>query len=188
MRFGRIPKREKRQLNVMGDAGQTLSLLRLRGRTPGTIPIFEVLHSVTGNVQFYVRSDGYVVSGGTIAANGGVVGNVTGNVIGNLTGNLLSPTPLVEKQVGTSRTWGIPKKNREDQFSFAFGRLQAKSATKAQKVSPVFTGDVQAEATSWFYFGDPTVDGTWRIGRSGSDFVHDLREAGSWVTKHTITP
>ena len=35
------------------------------------------------------------------------------------------------------------------------------------------------------YFGDSETDGSWRIMISGSDFVHQQRSAGSWVTVAT---
>lgn len=63
----------------------------------------------------------------------------------------------------------------------------------------VITGNIKASGTitgtnhiagsaDFFYFGDPTTDGSWRIGRSGNNLVFERRESGSWVTKQTITP
>jgi hypothetical protein len=55
-------------------------------------------------------------------------------------------------------------------------------------IGGIATGEsiVQA-AASYHYFGDSTTDGSWRMGRSGDDFIFQRREAGSWVTKQTVT-
>lgn len=37
-------------------------------------------------------------------------------------------------------------------------------------------------------FGDPTVDGSWRISVSGTDMIFERREAGSWIQKGAVTP
>lgn len=42
-------------------------------------------------------------------------------------------------------------------------------------------------SSSWIYYGSPVTEGTWRSGRSGTGFIHQRRESGSWVTKQTIT-
>lgn len=63
----------------------------------------------------------------------------------------------------------------------------------------VITGNIKASGTitgtnhiagsaNYFYLGDPTTDGSWRIGRSGNNLVSERRESGTWVTKQTITP
>ncbi len=49
-------------------------------------------------------------------------------------------------------------------------------------------GDIEVDASNAFYFGDPTTDGTWRIIRSGTNLVFQLREGGAWVTKNTMSP
>lgn len=36
---------------------------------------------------------------------------------------------------------------------------------------------------NYIYFGDPSSDGTWRIGVSGGDLVFQLRVSSSWVEK-----
>lgn len=41
-------------------------------------------------------------------------------------------------------------------------------------------------ASDFHYFGDSGTDGSWRIGRSGNNLVHERRESGSWVTKMTV--
>lgn len=49
------------------------------------------------------------------------------------------------------------------------------------------TNDIVTDNTKYHYWGEPTVDGSWRFGISGADFVIQKRETGSWVTKSTIT-
>ena len=44
------------------------------------------------------------------------------------------------------------------------------------------------ETHSGLYFGDPDTNDTWRVTTDGNNLVHQRRESGSWVTKHTITP
>ncbi len=56
-------------------------------------------------------------------------------------------------------------------------------------VTPATAGDdVKVDSASWYYFGDESTDGSWRIGRSGNNLVMERRESSSWVTKDTITP
>lgn len=43
-------------------------------------------------------------------------------------------------------------------------------------------------ATGAIYFGNPDVNGTWRIICDGDDLVEQRRELDVWVTKHTVTP
>ena len=50
------------------------------------------------------------------------------------------------------------------------------------------SGNIQTTSDKAFYFGDPTVDGTWRIVRSGDNLVYERRESGSWVTKLSMQP
>lgn len=40
----------------------------------------------------------------------------------------------------------------------------------------------------YFYFGDKTVDGSWRMGISGVNFVIEIRVTGSWIPKETYIP
>jgi hypothetical protein len=47
--------------------------------------------------------------------------------------------------------------------------------------------DVILDSATALDFGDPTVDGSWRLTRSGNNFVFERRESGVWVTKQTIT-
>ncbi len=51
-----------------------------------------------------------------------------------------------------------------------------------------FTNSAQLVAAAVIYFGEPNIDGSWRILRSGNNLVIDRREAGVWVTKQTYTP
>ena len=50
----------------------------------------------------------------------------------------------------------------------------------------VNTGSFTTSAGAFHYFGTSTVDGTWRIGRSGNDLVFERRESGNYVTKYTL--
>lgn len=48
-------------------------------------------------------------------------------------------------------------------------------------------GAIQLNNTEYVYFGAPNTNGTVRIGVSGTDFVTEIRVAGSWVTKGTVS-
>ncbi len=50
------------------------------------------------------------------------------------------------------------------------------------------SGDIETGSAKAFYFGDPTVDGTWRINRSVNNLIFEIRVSGAWVTKTTMTP
>jgi len=43
------------------------------------------------------------------------------------------------------------------------------------------------KVTGWTYWGNEATDGSWRQGKSGNNLVAQRREAGTWVTKQTIS-
>jgi len=52
----------------------------------------------------------------------------------------------------------------------------------------IFTStSAELPSDSFIYFGDTTTSGTWRMGRSGEDFVHQKYNGSTWDTKQTIT-
>lgn len=48
-------------------------------------------------------------------------------------------------------------------------------------------GAIQLKNTEYVYFGAPNTNGSVRIGISGTDFVTEIRVAGEWVTKGTVS-
>jgi hypothetical protein len=44
----------------------------------------------------------------------------------------------------------------------------------------------QLNANAAFYFGNPFVDGTWRIRRDGNNLVFERRVSGNYVLQFTI--
>jgi hypothetical protein len=50
------------------------------------------------------------------------------------------------------------------------------------------SGSVDVGAAEAFYLGGKNTDGSWRMTRSGSDLVIQLRVSGSWVTKQVVNP
>jgi hypothetical protein len=48
-------------------------------------------------------------------------------------------------------------------------------------------GGARVDSADAIYFGNPLVDGTWRIIRSGNDFVFQRRESSVYVTKSTVS-
>jgi len=49
-------------------------------------------------------------------------------------------------------------------------------------------GSVSIPSAEAFYFGSPTVDGSWRIVRNGNNLNLERRESGSWVNKGNFLP
>lgn len=89
-----------------------------------------------------------------------------------------------------SNTWGGTRPN------FRFSALEhifrvdstAGAANTGTETFRVQSTGVTVPSTLAFQLGDPTVDGSWRIIRSGNNLVMERRESGAWVTKSTITP
>lgn len=50
------------------------------------------------------------------------------------------------------------------------------------------TTEIVYDSNAWIYFGDKDTNGTWRMGVSGSSFVHQYRTGGVYVNKHIINP
>lgn len=48
-------------------------------------------------------------------------------------------------------------------------------------------GDVELASDHYYYIGDPTTNGSWRIGLDTGNFVIAKRETGSWVTKSVVS-
>jgi hypothetical protein len=48
------------------------------------------------------------------------------------------------------------------------------------------TGDIEIPSDGFMYFGDKTTSGSWRMGISGADFIHQKYNGADWVTKQTI--
>lgn len=51
----------------------------------------------------------------------------------------------------------------------------------------VALGNMQTASDKAFYFGDPAIDGTWRLARNGNNLEIQRRESGSWVAKTVLT-
>ncbi len=47
---------------------------------------------------------------------------------------------------------------------------------------------IQVDSDGFIYFGQKDVDGTWRIGRSGTDWDMQRRESGTYVAKGAASP
>jgi hypothetical protein len=75
----------------------------------------------------------------------------------------------------------------------AHGTKAVIHTTPAGSVTPtdaltVWDTGIQVEAAGWVYWGDPTTDGSYRLGRSGADLVTEQRQSGSWVEVNRIVP
>jgi hypothetical protein len=49
-----------------------------------------------------------------------------------------------------------------------------------------FGNDIELINSAYFYLGDQSSDGSWRIGQDSGNLIFQKRESGSWVTKSTI--
>lgn len=56
----------------------------------------------------------------------------------------------------------------------------------AEKFETVSDGARITNSSDYMYFGDPTVSGSWRMGISGEDFIHQKYNGSTWETKQTI--
>lgn len=63
--------------------------------------------------------------------------------------------------------------------SIAFGHSEPSSQLDV-------SGDIEVGSPDYFYMGDPSTDGTWRIGRSGNALSFQRRETGAFSIKYSI--
>jgi len=67
------------------------------------------------------------------------------------------------------------------------GQISIGNSAPTSLSSFITNGDIEHPNTGWVYSGDPSTDGSWRFGSNGAtDFLHQRRVAGAWVTKQTI--
>lgn len=77
---------------------------------------------------------------------------------------------------------------RDDSASAERVTLWSNLVTKAGAAFRTVGGiDIEVDSSGAYYMGDPVVNGTWRMVRSGNDLVFQRRESGSYVTKSTIS-
>jgi hypothetical protein len=48
-------------------------------------------------------------------------------------------------------------------------------------------GDIEIGITNYYYFGDPNTNNSVRMGISGTNFIIQVRQGGTWVTKQTFS-
>lgn len=89
------------------------------------------------------------------------------------------------------KTLGLPRprelqsnnlKDIQDYFQVLFNELD-----KAWRLLWQDLATIQVDDDGWIYFGNKDTNGTWRIGRSGTDWVMSRRESGSYVVKGTTS-
>jgi len=133
----------------------------------GTTVPTAVLHvAVTGGVNtIQAGTDFYVTDTGNIGIGTSTFGTNAAKVVALLNGTAPTTSPVDTVQIWARDIEGVAGKSgahlrTEDGSIHAFG--------------------------DYHYFGDPAVDGSWRIGISATAFIIARREAGVWNVKDTI--
>ena len=72
-----------------------------------------------------------------------------------------------------------------DSFKTAGGVGISKNLNVGGNIS--VSGDSEIASDKYRYWGDKTIEGSWRLGRDGDDFVIQRYESGTWITNSTIT-
>lgn len=142
-----------------------------------TIQTFDISGSPSGDVV--IRS-GNALSG---ADNSGNVYLDIGTIVGGSRGNIGLFTQAGsfgsgQKVIFTSNATSPPSSNPTSGFLNWSDGSSPKWRTGA--------GDIY-QLQDAFYMGDKATDGTWRFMKSGDDLLIQQREAGSYVTKSTIS-
>lgn len=144
---------------------------------------------------------GYNSVGVGVGALAGALGASTGNyntAFGNNAGGLLTTGEyniFLGNNAGVNHTtesgrlvvdaYVRASQSAEQANSLIYG-IMASAGAASQSIQ-FNVASLITPAASYQYFGDTATDGTWRIGRSGSDLVIERRESGSYVTKQTIS-
>ena len=80
-----------------------------------------------------------------------------------------------------------PSASSAAEVSIGNGILDYGTSVRYRGVVRLDADSVFNTSTGYTYYGDESTDGSWRTGRSGDDLVTQRREAGTWVTKATVT-
>ncbi|GIV32718.1 MAG: hypothetical protein KatS3mg031_0253 [Chitinophagales bacterium] len=134
-------------------------------------------HTATQNIRmngFYLSNDG---------DNEGIMVLTNGNV--NSTGDF-----FVGNTAASNRDLWISAKVIDWDNSSYYVDPAFKSNLVDLTVDTKMTvnGTLQVRDSDAFYFGDPAVDGTWRIVRNGSNLSFERKESGVWVQKSVMAP
>jgi hypothetical protein len=148
----------------------------------GTTPQRWVAYIPSGNtsLRFYSAIPGGTVTGDVLTLTGpGLVGVRT-----------TAPDRQVEINSATGDclrlTYNDSNGSAANYADFAVSSAGNLTVTPSGGLASL-VGDFAVASTNYHYWGASTVDGSWRIGRSGNDIVIERRESGVWVTKSTIS-
>jgi hypothetical protein len=85
--------------------------------------------------------------------------------------------------VNTGRVWVA---GEQDATEVGIGQVPQSGYMLA--VSGDFaSANAEVGSAGWVYMGNPTTNGSWRMGRSGNNLVLQRRESAVWNTKQTVT-
>ncbi len=103
------------------------------------------------------------------------------NLGGRDFGHAIQPTSTVFVQSAAD-----PLSVTDEWWSIAFDGTNAiyNLGSGAHKFT---NGSIELDSTEAVYWGDANTNGSWRRIRSGNDLLDQRREAGTWVTKSTVS-
>ena len=77
---------------------------------------------------------------------------------------------------------------KEEQLEKYLVRLSDAVEENMRRLSNKIGDAIYLTIDGTIYIGDPNVNGSWRLIRSGNDYSRQRRESGVWVEKAADTP
>ncbi len=166
-------------IGVAPDAGYSLDTLAGIHTQSGDIIATGGLQAESGNI---------IASAGAITAD---VGNITaGNDLTSSNGNIYALAGFVQAQTslkgnesGTDNDSYIKGLTDDNLFYVDASADKVGIGVAAPTSKLDVAGDVEITSNLYYYIGDPSTNGSWRIGQgAGTDLLFQRRDAGVWTT------
>jgi len=87
---------------------------------------------------------------------------------------------------GTIEIWGENTATTQKQMAVFDPDAGVELNYDGEKQFETVVSGVEIPVDNFMYFGDPTTSGSWRMGVSLEDFVHQKYDGADWVTKQTV--
>ncbi len=152
------------------------------------------IHTQSGNIE----AAGDLQAGSNIIASGGAIEAVAGNItaFADLTtsnGNIYAlagfaqiQTSIKGNESGADNDSYIKGSTDDNLFYVDAGADKVGIGVNAPTSKLDIAGDVEITSTLYYYIGDPSTNGSWRIGQgAGVDLLFQRRDAGVW-TDHDV--